>query len=89
MENLEILKGFVTNAIDGIIMIDEKGIISSINPSACRLFGYDPDQAIGQNVSMLMPPPDRERHDDYLQRYHSTGVPRIIGIGREVTGLRG
>lgn len=88
MENLEILKGFVTNAIDGIIIIDERGIISSINPSACRLFGYDPEQAIGQNVSMLMPPPDRERHDGYLQRYHDTGVPRIIGIGREVTALR-
>lgn len=88
MEKLEVLKGFVTNAIDGIIMIDEKGIVSSINPSACRLFGYEPGQVIGRNVSMLMPPPDRERHDDYLERYQKTHVPRIIGIGREVTGLR-
>lgn len=88
MENLEILKGFVKNAIDGIIMIDERGIISTINPSACQLFGYSPEEVIGQNVSLLMPTPDRERHDSYLQRYHDTHVPRIIGIGREVKGLK-
>ncbi|UMY65450.1 MULTISPECIES: PAS domain-containing sensor histidine kinase [unclassified Flavobacterium] len=88
MENLEALKGFVTNAIDGIIFIDDRGIVSTINPSACRLFGYEPSEVIGQNVSMLMPQPDRQRHDDYLRRYHESHVPRIIGIGREVTAVR-
>lgn len=88
MENLEALKGFVTNAIDGIIFIDDRGIVSSINPSACRLFGYKPSEVVGQNVSMLMPMPDRDRHDDYLRRYQESHVPRIIGIGREVTALR-
>jgi len=88
LENLEALKGFVTNAIDGIIFIDDRGIVSSINPSACRLFGYEPSEVVGKNVSMLMPMPDRDRHDDYLRRYHESHVPRIIGIGREVTALR-
>ncbi len=88
MENLEALKGFVTNAIDGIIFIDDRGIVSTINPSACRLFGYEPSEVIGQNVSMLMPQPDRQRHDDYLRRYQESHVPRIIGIGREVTAVR-
>lgn len=88
MKNLALLSGFVTNAIDGIIIIDASGIISTINPSACKLFGYTPEEVIGKNVSVLMPPPDRERHDSYLERYHKTGTPRIIGIGREVAGLK-
>ncbi|RZJ34584.1 MAG: PAS domain S-box protein [Flavobacterium sp.] len=88
MKNLALLSGFVTNAIDGIIIIDELGTISTINPSGCKMFGYSPDEIIGNNIRMLMPPPDREQHDGYLKRYHDTGTPRIIGIGREVLGLK-
>lgn len=87
MENTALLKAIIENAIDGIITINDRGIIESINPSACNLFRYTPDEVIGRNVSMLMPPPDREQHDGYIERYQRTGDPHIIGIGREVTGL--
>jgi len=63
-------------------------MVESINPAACDLFQYSQEEVIGNNIAMLMPSPDRERHDAYLHRYHQTGDPHIIGIGREVTGLR-
>lgn len=88
MKNSELLQAIVQNAIDGIISINERGIVESINPSACKLFGYIPGEVIGNNISMLMPPPDSLHHDHYLRRYEVTHKPRIIGIGREVTGLR-
>lgn len=88
MKNSQLLQAIVQNAIDGIISIDERGIIQSINPSACTLFGYLPEDVIGKNVKMLMPPPDSLQHDHYLRRYQVTHKPRIIGIGRQVTGLR-
>jgi two-component system sensor kinase FixL len=88
MENAALLKAIIQNAIDGIITISDRGIIESINPSGCKLFDYTPEEVIGKNVSVLMPPPDRENHNDYISRYQHTGEPHIIGIGREVTGLR-
>jgi two-component system sensor kinase FixL len=88
MENTALLKAIIDNAIDGIITIDEKGIIETINPAGCKLFEYDADEVIGKNVSMLMPAPDSSRHDNYLRHYQHTGRPHIIGVGREVMGLR-
>src|ERR1700709_609231 len=88
MENAALLVAIIKNAIDGIITIDERGNIESINPAACKLFDYIPEEVIGKNVSILMPPPDKEQHDEYLHRYQQTGHAHIIGIGREVTGLR-
>jgi len=88
MENAALLKAIIENAIDGIITIDERGKVESINPSACKLFGYAPEEVIGHNISMLMPSPHREHHDEYISRYERTGNAHIIGIGREVTGLR-
>ncbi|MCF2489315.1 PAS domain-containing sensor histidine kinase [Dyadobacter sp. CY347] len=87
MENSALLKAIVDHAIDGIITISDKGIIETINPSACRLFGYPENEVIGHNISMLMPTPDREQHDEYLNHYHRTAKKNIIGKGREVTGL--
>ena len=78
----------VQTAVDGIITIDEYGMVESLNPAAERLFGYPASAVIGQNVRMLMPPPYREEHDSYLARYRQTGEPHIIGIGREVRGQR-
>lgn len=88
MKNEALLNAIIQNAIDGIITIDEYGIIESINPSASKLFQYLPEEVIGKNVSTLMPSPDRERHDTYLENYRSSGVPHIIGYGRDVLGRK-
>jgi PAS domain S-box-containing protein len=84
----ERLRSIVESAVDGIIVIDELGKIQAFNPAAERLFGYSGHEVLDRNVSMLMPSPDRERHDEYIQRYLTTGQENIIGIGREVIGLR-
>lgn len=76
------------NVLDGIISIDGHGIVASYNASAERIFGYTADAVIGHNVSMLMPAPYRDQHDGYLRHYQATGEARVIGIGREVEGLR-
>jgi two-component system sensor kinase FixL len=87
MENAALLSGIIENAIDGIITIDEWGVIESINPSACKLFNYLSAEVIGQNVTMLMPLPDQEHPDDYPNNYPRDEIARMIGVGREVTGL--
>jgi two-component system sensor kinase FixL len=71
-----------------IISIDAQGQVATFNQAAERMFGYAAAEVIGRNVKMLMPAPYREEHDDYLRRYVETGVRKIIGVGREVTGLR-
>ena len=88
MKNQALLKAIIDNAIDGIITINEKGIVESINPSACRLFLYDPEEVIGKNISLLMPSPDREKHDSYIESYKSSGIPHIIGHDRDVLGRK-
>ncbi len=81
-------RAVVETAVDGIIIIDATGIVRAYNPACERMFGFRPEEVIGQNVRMLMPEPYRAEHDTYLQHYGDTGERRIIGIGREVTGLR-
>jgi two-component system sensor kinase FixL len=73
---------------DAMIVIDEHGVMQFFSSAAERQFGYSEPEAIGQNISSLMPEPDRTRHDGYLARYLKTGERRIIGIGRIVTGMR-
>ncbi len=82
------LSAIIETAIDGIITIDSRGTIESMNPAAAKLFGYQPAEVIGQNIKVLMPDPDRSAHDGYIQHYLTTGEERIIGIGREVSGLK-
>ncbi len=82
------LKAVINTAIDGIITIDERGIVESINPAAAKLFGFMEREVIGKNIKMLMPSPYKEEHDGYVQRYLKTNKPHIIGIGREVKGRR-
>jgi two-component system, LuxR family, sensor kinase FixL len=84
----ERVRSIVESAVDAIVVINDRGLIEAFNPSAERLFGYTVSEVIGRNVSMLMPSPDRERHDGYLHQYLTTGEQKIIGIGREVTGLK-
>lgn len=73
---------------DATVVIDARGIMQSFNASAVRQFGYTVEEAVGQNVSVLMPTPYREQHDGYLERYLTTGEKRIIGVDRVVVGLR-
>jgi two-component system sensor kinase FixL len=82
------LRSILDTIPDGIVVIDEHGIIQSFSHAAERLFGYTEAEVVGQNVSILMPSPYREAHDNYLKRYLTTGERRIIGIGRVVVGLR-
>jgi PAS domain S-box-containing protein len=76
------------NVVDAIITIDKHGIIQTFNQGAKSLFQYDEKEVLGQNIKMLMPDPDHSQHDDYLKRFLSTKVPQIIGMSREVTGLK-
>jgi len=88
MNQTNLLNAIIDTAIDGIITIDYRGLIESMNPAALKIFGYDEPELVGKNISVLMPEPDKGAHDGYLERYQRTREKRIIGIGREVLGLR-
>jgi two-component system sensor kinase FixL len=88
MENTALLIAIIQNAIDGIITIDDKGTIELINPAACALFCYEPDEVIGENIRMLMPDPDVDQQDNFIFHYQYAGQAGIKGVGREVLGLR-
>jgi PAS domain S-box-containing protein len=82
------LQAILDNAVDGIITINERGLMEGVNPAARRIFGYDPGELMGQNIKMLMPDPYHREHDQYLRNYRHTKQRKIIGIGREVVGRR-
>ena len=82
------LRSILQTVPDAMIVIDGNGIIQLFSTAAERMFGYSEHEAIGRNISMLMPEPDQSRHDSYISRYRSTRKAHIIGIGRIVTGLR-
>jgi two-component system, LuxR family, sensor kinase FixL len=79
------LRSILETVPDAMIIIDVHGHILSFSAAAERMFGFSEEEVLGENVSMLMPSPDRERHDGYLERYMRTGERRIIGIGRVLT----
>jgi PAS domain S-box-containing protein len=82
------LHAILTTAVDAIVVIDEAGTVESVNPAVADIFGYESEEVVGKNVSMLMPEPDRSQHNGYLTNYLRSGEPKIIGTGREVEGRR-
>lgn len=79
------LRSILATVPDAMVVIDERGSILSFSAAAEKMFGFAENEVVGENVSMLMPSPDRERHDRYLSNYMSTGERKIIGIGRVTT----
>jgi PAS domain S-box-containing protein len=82
------LKAIVDTAVDGIITLDEGGIIESMNPAAERIFGHAHEEVVGRRFDVLMPGPDRDEYDGYLASYLRSGEPRIMGTIRQVHGRR-
>ncbi len=83
-----LIESILATVPDGLILINERGIIQSFSAAAERLFGYRADEVKGRNVSMLMPSPYREKHDSYIDRYLKSGERHIVGVGRVVRGQR-
>jgi PAS domain S-box-containing protein len=83
-----LLNAILNTAVDAIVTINHRGVIQHANRAIEKLFGYKPNDLIGKNVSVLMPEPDRSRHDQYIHKYQETGRRNIIGIGRQVLGQK-
>jgi PAS domain S-box-containing protein len=81
------LRSILDTVPEAMIVIDVEGSVTSFSAAAAQLFGYSPEEVVGQNVKMLMPGPYRAEHDGYIERYLKTGEARIIGYGRVVKGL--
>lgn len=88
MNNPEFLTAVFEHAIDGILVIDEKGMIRKMNPAVCELFGYSQDELGNQSINLLMVDEDARDHDTHLAHYKQTGVSAIIGRGRELNGRK-
>ena len=87
-ESADRTQAILDNMIDGVITINALGIMQSCNPAACRFFGYSEEEALGQNVAMLMPEPHRAQHDGYLLNDQRAGKLCVVGVSREVVGQR-
>ncbi len=84
----EQLAAILANAVDAIITINEQGIMVAVNPGTEQMFGFSKSELIGNNVNKLMPAPYHDDHNEYLARYLTSGIRKIIGVGREVIGRR-
>lgn len=81
------LQAVLDHSAEGIVVIDDRGIVEGFNPAAARLFGYAMEEVIGRNVSILMPSPHREEHDGYIDRYCRTGERHVLDKEREVMAM--
>lgn len=88
MEREKLFSSVIDEAIDAIFTINERGIITLVNRSACLMFGYTEQEMIGSNISILMPEPHRSAHDKYIHRHLTTGEEKMIGTDRTVTAAR-
>lgn len=84
----ERIRTVVDNMVDGIITCDSRGVIESANPAATRMFGFEPGELVGKNVSVLAPEPHRSTHGSHILRYLTTGEAHVIGTARELEGMR-
>lgn len=84
----EQIRVILDNTIDSIVTVDDMGVIISANKATEKLFGYKEKELLGKNIKILVPEPHKKNHDQYIQRYKKSRIAKIIGIGREVSGLR-
>lgn len=84
----ERVRTIIDTAMDAIVIADQRGVIEMVNPAVTRMFGYTPQELLGKNVKILMPPVHRDQHHTYIRNYLDTGEAKIIGKGREVEGRR-
>jgi PAS domain S-box-containing protein len=82
------LRTILSTMLDGVLTIDAAGVIQSLNPATEQIFGYSSNELLGHNIAVLMAEPDAQQRDEYLHRYQRTGMANVIGVGREVQGLR-
>lgn len=87
-QNVSILNSIFNSAVEGMIIINDCGKIQKVNPAACTLFQYKEEELMGENVAILMSPEIGEKHDNYIHNYLKNRIPSIIGIGREVIGVK-
>jgi len=87
IQNQRRLNSIINTALDCIITVDDQGRVQSFNPAACQLFGYSEQEILYQNISIIVPPPHREKHDQYLKNYQKTGINKILGKVMEVSAI--
>ena len=88
MDTEQMMQVLLQTVVDGVVTIDDQGIMLAVNPAVERIFGYSKQELVGQNVSLLMVPDQASKHNGYLSNYLRTGEKKIIGKGREVIGRR-
>lgn len=86
IENEKKISAIMDNTVDGLITINDQGLVESYNKACEQIFGYNAEEVIGKKVNMLMPEPYHSEHDRYLENYNRTGKAKVIGVGREVQG---
>lgn len=88
LEQARYTQTIIDNMVNGLITIDAQGVVQSFNLAAQQMFGYEAQEILGKNIKILMPAPHRDMHDTYLQNFKTIGEARVLGVSREIQGLR-